>query len=252
MAALRNCLIAGLLLVGCVQPHTQVADRFRAEYGCEPKVRWLAGKSYRASGCGHDATYLCVNGDFETTCMLEREENTAPAPGVAQRQAWAQAAAAHVDRHYDQANKTVVVQGDFTPNAGINLQLLGAPLLQPGDIAVHLVVPRRVSATPCESMELVVNAAPTSPATITALAEGPRVCLIAHFDFAQFKPLAQRFPAFAVRRCNYEVRLSDADVQQLRKFCVIYSDMATEAATQAPRPAGAPPLESPSDGVLSL
>ena len=48
------------MLAAC-QPFTTydsiVADRFRAEYDCEPTVNEIGGTSYEAKGCGHRATY---------------------------------------------------------------------------------------------------------------------------------------------------------------------------------------------------
>jgi hypothetical protein len=243
------------VLQGCISQEAVVRDRFRAEYGCDGVVRWLAGTSYRARGCGHLAIYTCVtpnNGVVEQICVRERgdEPGSSPTPSAAQQQAWARSAQARVDRHYDEAQQAQVVQGDFTPAVGVTLQLLGAPKLELGDIAVHVVLPKSLARTPCDSIALLVNGVPTPPAMVTPVDEGYRVRLIAHFDFQQFKPLAQRFPAFGVRRCGSDLRLTDADVAQLQKFLAIYSDMAVEL--QSAQEAGAPAGEPLPKGSLSL
>jgi hypothetical protein len=158
-------------------------------------------------------------------------------------------AKSRVERRYDDKRQVQVVQSDFAPKPGVSMQFVGAPKVQLGDILFNLEMSRYDGQRPCDKLELLINDVPLAATNASSSPVGARVRFSAHFEFQQFKPLAQRFPSFGVRRCDFQLKLSEADVRLLQKFLLMYSDMAVEVqSAQEGTPAASPPPE----GAISL
>jgi hypothetical protein len=239
------------LCCGCATQASIVKTRFEHDYGCEAAtVEEIAGGSYEAQGCGERASYTCVsnNSDWaEGTCVREQSLQLRALRGRASTQGVSAPAQGKAYRRYDAQKQLQVVQADFRLTGAIELHVTGAPQAQLGDILVQLeVLVHKVDAG-CETLEAQVNEVPAAATRVsTSSLHGVRH-IAAHFDFQQFKPLTRRFPSFGIKHCSLEVKLSEADVAELQKFLVMYSDIAIEAQGSP-----APQAEPTSAGTLEL
>jgi hypothetical protein len=73
-----------------------------------------------------------------------------------------------------------------------------------------------------------VNGVPIAGTEFSASTEGADMRLQAHFAFEHFRPMAKRYPTFSSRYCSFNLELTEQQVDQLRKFLAIYSDLAVE------------------------
>lgn len=221
-------LLVGALAVasGCAAVLTSVRSRFHNDYDCNSDVdvrRVGLTNTYVASGCGYKANYTCLD-DF--TCVRERPALAAQ-PAAASRAP--DVAPAQVERRYDRARKIQIVRANFGIEPGVTMTLVGAPQAKLSDVLLEVRVHGyRIPKAACDKVEILVNSVP-SPGTDLSLTYGPTSLVQqAHFDFSLFKPLGKDFPSFGARVCGRDLNLSEAAVVQLRKFLVIFSDLANE------------------------
>lgn len=69
-------LSALLSLTGCVTQGSVVRTRALNDLSCDEKqieVVNIGGTSYRARGCGQEATYNCMTGPHEIICQREEQ-----------------------------------------------------------------------------------------------------------------------------------------------------------------------------------
>jgi len=85
----------------------------------------------------------------------------------------------------------------------------------------------------CPALEVLINGEPvnTEQNENTPISGGVKI--ESRFDFAVFRPLAGRFPAFGVRACGTSWSFTPHQLEQLRALFVVYSDLATELQNDA-------------------
>jgi len=230
-----------LEVVGCAGYASVVEDRFKYDFDCpRVEVHQVAGTTYAASGCGERATYTCARGGRYSDNVCVQESSSAGRKSrleVAKARSVQKNAAGKATRRYDEQTKAQVVQADFVPSAGVHVRLVGAPKVKLGDVLVQLHLPTRAQGD-CATLDALVTDMPASGRDVTVESKGSGRDVSAHFDFQQLKPLARNYPSFALVHCDLKVQLSEAAVGELRKFMVMYSDIATDVQGEsAPEPA---------------
>jgi hypothetical protein len=138
-----------------------------------------------------------------------------------------------VSRDFDEKRNLQIVTARFDLQPGLSLFFIGAPEAEMGDILLQIRGRMPRASADCAAVEILVNGKPVAGERTDRRYEGTKPILGAHFQFEHFKPLAQRFPSFGVRHCEYEMKFNEKQVDELRKFLVIYSDLATEIQEQA-------------------
>lgn len=238
-------------VLGCGHTGT-VRDRFASDFGCYGKidVRKVAGTSYVARGCGETATYTCARDRttadaFQQACY--REAQVAERPVRASNRAMrASNQRASVERSYDEQRKLHTVRATFTTAPKVSVVLVGAPGATLGEVLVGLSVPRHLSKAECTSIEVLVNKVPATAERPTTTSKNAINSVQGRVQFETFKPLAQQFSTLGVRACGYEATLSENVMPDVKKFFVIYSQLATETMQQSQPPAEA---EQAADGT---
>jgi hypothetical protein len=224
-----------MFLTGCGHAST-VQDRFAADYDCRKvKVRRTAGTTYVAQGCGYSATYTCATGDDgwghrEHVCVREadpRPQRTLVQSREPKRQP------ATVERKYDEKRKLEKVVGTFTPAPNVTVVLAGAPGASLGEVSVELRMPRYLMKSECTSLEVLVNGVPSAGAQLSTSNKNAIYAVQARYDFQTFKPLAQQFSTLGARGCGYEAKLDEHAMNDVKKFFVIYSQIAAQIAGPA-------------------
>jgi hypothetical protein len=149
-----------------------------------------------------------------------------------------------VARGFHEKTGVSYVRGDFELPQGVELRITGAPAVERGKIVLAVKGPAWSDVSACENMEVLVNARPSSARSQRRESTAPKFQLESDFDFEVFKPLARQYPEFAVRLCNRTWPLTAEQVEDLRKFFVLYADLAAEQAPAAG--AATPASASPS------
>lgn len=136
---------------GCISYPSVVRDRFEQEYGCsDVDVEEMSGNAFRASGCGVQATYVCVSdtrspGTIAQTedavCIQESRPTVAgpatPPPGP--RYAWPPGSG-RVRERRDDFQRVTVVQMDMTVSEQV-FRLVGAPAAIADVVMAEIEVP---------------------------------------------------------------------------------------------------------------
>lgn len=234
-------LLLGLLIASGCAHRTVASDRFAAEYGCKKsRTRNIGGTTYVVEGCGYSATYTCATGRTEfyggTDQVCVRESDRGSRTVVVQNNAPKQQKSA-VERRYDEKRKLETVVGTFAIAPNVALILAGAPGASLGEVSVELRVPRHLARQQCTSLEVLVNAVPSAGAQFTTSSKNAIYGAQARYDFQTFKPLAKQFSTLGARACGYEAKIDDHAMNDVQKFFVIYSQIASELAEP---PAAAP------------
>jgi hypothetical protein len=244
-------VVLSLGIMGCGHAGT-VRDRFASDFGCHGKVdvKQVAGTSYVARGCGETATYTCARDrttadTFNQACFREAPVAQRPAR-VSNRAIKASNQQANVERGYDEQRKLHTVRASFSTAPKVSVVLAGAPGATLGEVLVGLTMPRHLTKADCTSIEVLVNKAPTTGERPTTTAKNGFNSVQGRVQFETFKPLAQQYSTLGVRACGYEATLSDEVMEDVKKFFVIYSQLATEAMKEA-QPAAE--SEQSSDGT---
>jgi hypothetical protein len=241
----RGWALAGLLGLtiiasGCAH-RTVATDRFEAEYNCKKsRARNIGGTTYVVQGCGHVATYTCGTGRTELYGAADqiciREADPSPRTVVMHNGAPTRRQKSAVERRYDEKRKLETVVGTFTTAPNVSIVLAGAPGASLGEVIVELRVPRHLTRGQCTSLEVLVNAVPNAGAQFTTSSKGGLYGSQARYDFQTFKPLAKRFSTLASRACGYEAKIDDQGMDDVQKFFVIYSQIASELVEPPPQP----------------
>lgn len=144
----------------------------------------------------------------------------------------------NVERKYDEKRELQTVVASFGIERNVSIMMAGAPGATLGEILVELKLPRYLARGECSSLEVLVNDVPTPGARFSTGYKDAVYSAQARHDFQTFKPLAQRYSTLAVRGCGYEAKLDEHAMGDVRKFFVIYSQIASEiTASQQPAPA---------------
>lgn len=239
-------VVLSLGLLGCGHGR-QISHRFASDFGCRDKIRVkrVAGTSYVAHGCGESATYTCSPG--VDVCVREAAVVERPVR-VSNRALRATNQQATVERGYDEQRKLHTVRATFKTAPNVSVVLAGAPGATLGEVLVGLSVPRHLSKPDCESIEVLVNKVPTTGERPTKSSKNALISVQGRVQFETFKPLAQQYSTLGVRACGYEAALSENVMTDVKKFFVIYSQLATEAIQQTEPPT---PTESASGGTTT-
>jgi hypothetical protein len=245
MRSLLALVLLSLGVLGCSAHGGTVRDRFAADFGCYGKVdvNRVAGTSYVAKGCGRSATYTCARDRnaydaFNQVCVRESEVAERPTRG-ASRARKASKQKADVERGYDEQRKLHTVRGTFKTAPKVSVVLAGAPGAMLGEVMVSLSIPRHLITKECSSIEVLVNKVPTTAERSTVSSKYAINTVQGRVQFATFKPLAREYSTLGVRACGYEATFTENVMPDVKKFFVIYSQLATEAMQQAQPPADA-------------
>jgi hypothetical protein len=216
------------VLAGCGYSSI-VSKRFAYDYGCKKEiaVRKVSGSTFEASGCDEVATYTCAGKDV---CV--REE--APAsPGSAHAGSAPAQPRSRVERKYDAERKLQTVRGVFSTAANTSIIFVGEPATAPGEVLIQMNIPRSIVHQTCQAVEVLVNDVPAAGERFESKYEGGFHQSRARHDFQTFKPLAQQYSTLAVRACGYQITMDEASMDDVKKFFVIYSQLAAEVAPEA-------------------
>jgi hypothetical protein len=224
-----------------------VKSRFASEFGCHSRisVKQLGAGGYLVNGCGRRAVYTCGtnrdgSGVARSLCFRESDSGSS----VARAPRGPAPSRANVARKYDEKRKMKTVVGSFSPSGSVTVTLAGAPSATLGEVLVELKVAHYLTKKPCDALEVLVNAVPAAGARFSSEYQGGKLIAQARVDFQTFKPLAQKFATLGVRACGYETTLDEGVMNEVQKFFVIYSELATEASQTMQTPASTePPLD---------
>ena len=229
-----------LCLSGCVTASSVVQTRHAAEFGCDKrdvKVLRMPGATFRAQGCGESAIYVCG----QNTCVRNseaRSTRSSPSTGSSSsRVAAAKAKRLRVERGFNEARKVHMVRGEFEVAPGLMLSLTGAPALAHDQLVILLKgrsLDRAVQE--CRDLSIKVNAEPLSPNESKSKSEGREVVLESRFNVSTLSALAQDYATFEVSACSYGWKFSEADIEEMRKFLVIYGQISEQVASGTPVP----------------
>lgn len=133
------------------------------------------------------------------------------------------------ERAYDEERGLHIVRGTFHLRAGLRLHLIAIPQLTHGTIAV-ILRGRSKDATlqQCGTLEVLVNEQPFPPAETSRRTEGANLNIEGRFPFELFEPLAQQYSTFGARACGEKLKLREAQLQELKKFFVIRTQIAQQ------------------------
>lgn len=136
---------------------------------------------------------------------------------------------AKVNRGFDEARGIAYVRGTFGVAPRVDVVVMGAPTVAVGRIAVSVIGP--AVTTPfdsCRSLDVMVNAQPSTTDQNIASAGAGRARIESKFAVEVFRPLATRYPEFAIRACGTTWKFTPEQVAELQKLLVMYSDMSAE------------------------
>jgi hypothetical protein len=198
-------------------------------------------------GCGYTATYTCATGRrglfgvSDEVCVRESDRGSRTV--VVQNSAPKRQRSA-VERRYDEKRKLETVVGTFSVAPNVSIVLAGAPGASLGEVSVELRVPRHLAREPCTSLEVLVNAIPSVGTQFTTSSKNAIYGAQARYDFQTFKPLAKQYSTLGARACGYEAKVDEQAMNDVQKFFVIYSQIASELAEPPPAsvPAGSKEL----------
>lgn len=249
-------------LIGCKAADVQISD----EDGGWGSQEWTAtchGRRYACSSfaAGEDAVQSAcspMSGGYAAGSSAPSSAGSSSAPAASSPSSAIQLSdiTGTAERSFDEDRKLHVVKGTFGFGAGIDFKLIGVPQVALGPIGVTLSGKSwKPSVNECNALEVVVNGQPHAPSDLKATRrpDGGFV-LDGRVDFQAFKGIGQTYSTFGLRACKETFELSNRQMPQLKKFLVMYSEIATqvqkgelpaagsESATQAPAPPAAAPV----------
>lgn len=222
-------VLATFALLGCVRYGT-VRKRFAYDYKCNEDltVTPVAGGKYVVRGCHMVGTYVCVGG----TCVQEyKDDYGGQTHGFAapSRRATAAPTPHHpgeVSRSFDEETNEDRIRGTFVVEHGIRITLVSIPARELETVYVRIDTPRHLVDALCTSFDLLVNKRPITSGRVDFTDHKGRMVAGDRFQFQDFKPLASRYPEFAVRLCGKELSFSAGQITSLQKFLIIHSELA--------------------------
>lgn len=134
---------------------------------------------------------------------------------------------ASVTRGFNEKANISFVRADFKL-PGAELRVIGAPQVELGRLVFTVSGGTYSPAAKCDNLDVLVNGKPTSAAMGAIKGERGRFSVEGSLEFSVFKPLASQFPEFSVRMCSETWNFTGEQVAQLRKFLVMYSELAQE------------------------
>lgn len=232
--------LLALTTMGC-RTYGSVKRRFAQDFDCHDNVRVdqaFGEAKYSVIGCGQLATYVCIGG----VCELSGDGSSGTPASTA-------ASGGVVRREFDAQRQEEQVWGTFEVDR-LTVTLVSIPAREPGVIYVRVGY---AAAQPhCAAFNLAVNKRPLPAGQPDVQSDSGRVSIGQRFRSSDFRPLASRFPEFAVVACGSTFEFSPAQVASLQKFLVIEGELARSTASmpvgahlQAPVPAPAPAAPAP-------
>jgi len=233
-------MFSALVLSGCVTPARTVRARHAAEFGCSERAvqvqRLGASGTYQASGCGEVALYVCAS---NYVCVLDgRAKPPASSSGAARAGNGVSSApkGLRVERSYNEARKVHMVRGEYEPFPGLKLSFTGAPEISPEQVVVVLkgrAHDRDIQE--CHELSIRINAEPLSTTENKSRSERWDIALESRIDVRALAELAKDYATFEVSACSRTWKFSKQDIEEMRKFLVIYGQLSSKVAS-TPRP----------------
>jgi hypothetical protein len=232
--------------VGCKPSEIQISDE-RSGWSTRTWTATCRGRRYSCAYVQTGATYGSGSGGVvsgssgQVNCSpmdAPRQDRTArrrttPAATAAtsggSRSGHGEAANARTERAFDEGRGVHVVRGQFQLDRSMRLHLVGIPQMALGRVAVFL---RGYSPEPrireCEGLEVLVNEQPFASDESKNRTKGTTVNLESRFDFEVFKPLSQQYSTFGSRACGRKWKVAEDQMEELKKFFVIYAQIAQQ------------------------
>lgn len=219
-------------LASCVSKESMARDLFSKRYNCYAVdvTSSRNGKLYYTRGCSRQATYECddsllITPWFWTSSVTCTElVSSLPVPYESRKLLLSE-----VERVYDEKHRLQAVRGRFFLRNGTRVVFVGSPEYE---LSTILVTASRVGTAANRAdckLEALVNEKPIPNTDEERRKEPARSNTIAaRFTFQDFKPLAQRYGTFGIRLCGKTWKFSEAQLNDLKKFFVIYSEIAQE------------------------
>ncbi len=184
----------------------------------------IGGNGFQASGCSRRATYVCAEGRGEVVCSRDSQIESTSAPRVEPT--------GNVSRRYDETRQLHVVSGKFSGfDRHVVIEMTGAPQAVLDRIHVRGSMPGIPSnATACETYAIRVNDQPFAGIEVRANVDRGvwKSDVKAQFLFGNFRPLGRRHSTFAIDFCGAKLVFSEAQIDELRKFLEIFSQVAQD------------------------
>ncbi|HEX7478586.1 MAG TPA: hypothetical protein VF331_12315 [Polyangiales bacterium] len=202
----------------------------------------LGAGGYRATGCGLSTTYVCVLVQWDTVCHRNGEL-------IDHRHKLDTAPTAHARRDFDEKRKLHFARLDLSvPLARLDVVLVGVPQAQLTTVRVKLERPLfDETLGKCRELAVLINGEPFAGANVKGEIgrERYRTTLSADFDFSVFRALARPYTSLAFRACGQRTEVAESLMVEVRKFFVLFSQIATDVQKHEVQlaPAAAPPGE---------
>jgi hypothetical protein len=241
--------------VGCKPDDIEISDD-SVGFGSHT---WTATCRDRSYSCAYVQTVGGSGGQVNCSPMDDDRRWAAPSRPAASSGGERPAAKAKVERAFDEQRELHIVRGSFSLAPGLQANLVGVPQVALGTIAVVLagnVSNRRFAE--CAGVEVLINAQPFASQENATRRPAHGFDIESRFDFQIFRPLTQQFATFGIRACGHQWSFNDAQLGELQKFFVIYSQVAmqvqagelpSKADTAAASQSSQPPEEAPAPGA---
>jgi hypothetical protein len=221
-------------LIGCKAADVEVSDE-RSEWGSREWTASCHGRRYTCStfAAGEDAVQTAcapMSQGYAAAPGSPAAAHSAPAPSSGGSGMQLTDITGTAERSFDERRQLHIVNASFNFGAGIELKLIGVPQAALGPIGVTLAGKSwKPSVNECTTLEVVVNEQPYVPSELKASRRGDGGFILdGRVDFQAFKGLGQTYATFALRVCKEQFAISNRQLPTLKKFLVMYSEIATQ------------------------
>jgi hypothetical protein len=142
-----------------------------------------------------------------------------------------------VERAYDDANQQQMVKASFFLGEQLHLRWIGKPQKFPGRVIVFLTGQSRDQELyKCKELLLFVNAKTERALESTTRTQNHDISIENFHDASVFLPLTQQFSSFGVQACGAKWRFSEEQIEMLKKFFIINSQLSDQLQNSSPQP----------------
>lgn len=160
----------------------------------------------------------------------------------------AQTRTSRAAREFDSQRDLHIVRADFVLSKA-SLRLTSAPQVDLDTIDVRFSN-RILGISPeqCKEMKVLINKQSFTSDKQETESFNRRIDMSGRFKFEVFKPLSRKYSSFGIEACGRSLNLSEADMETLKKFLVMVSQVATDVQQgRIPRRASESSSETESD-----
>jgi hypothetical protein len=220
--------------IGC-RPHEITIEDDTSGLGTRTWTAKCRGKTFSCSA------YTTGEKDAEAHCTEMVPESGGPQqPGAGAPPGISGGGASpeknFVVRAYDEEKGQQMVRGSFYLAEQLHLRLIGNPQELPGRVNVFLTGQTRDQYLySCGEMVLFVNAKPERASENSVLTKGQDIYIGNLHEVAALEPLTQQYSSFEVQACHAKWTFSEEQIDELKKFLVIYSQLVEQVQSEDTR-----------------